>query len=351
MPDRAVSHDVEQRRSFAAQQELLLAFHRVDDREGIVAVHALGVQLILRDPRAEPRRHSERHRLAERLSAHSVEVVRDVEEQWKPAAVPQLLYLIHRRHVKGLKHRAAPARAVADIRDDDAGLSVYPLEKRRSERHGSRSADDRVVRVYSERREENVHGAAQSALKAGVLREYLGENSVEQEVDRELLHAVVYHVSLDDLQHSAAAEILHCAVKLVFTELFNRSESFGEDVAVVAVRAEDEVPGVKRVSRSDRGRLLADREVSGSGVVVFDSVVDRVRLDLREHRLELAYHAHIAVNPQHVGFREELLLLLESLRVAVHRYILKADKAGAEDLFRVDELTPWHYLLTFLRKR
>ena len=68
------------------RENLFLARDGVNDGEGIVAVHALGVHLVGGEARAHAGQGAEAHRLADRLAAHAVEVVDEVHDQRQAAA-------------------------------------------------------------------------------------------------------------------------------------------------------------------------------------------------------------------------------------------------------------------------
>ena len=80
----------------------------------------------------------------------------------------------------------------------------------------------------------------------------------------------------------------------------DRRKALGQDLAVAAVRAEDVVVGRQRERHADRRRLLPDREVRRSGVVVRDALVRALGLDLVEDRLELPDGAHVLPDVQEI---------------------------------------------------
>ena len=65
---------------------------------------------------------------------------------------------------------------------------------------------------------------------------------------------------------------------------------------MASVRAEGEVAVVKAVSLTDGGRLLTERKVSGTGVVVFNAVINALCFDFVEHGFKLADDSHVAIN-------------------------------------------------------
>ena len=85
---------------------------------------------------------------------------------------------------------------------------------------GAAAADDGVVGIDAEGREEGVHGAAQAAVEAGLPGEDLGHRAVEQEVDGDVLDALVGLV-LDDLIGPAVQEALHDVEQFVVGQLLD----------------------------------------------------------------------------------------------------------------------------------
>src|SRR5699024_10731021 len=76
----AVGDSIQQHGALAVVEQLHLALHGVNDRQGVVAVHALGVHLRGGNAGAHPGHHVVGHGLAAGLAAHAVGVVEDVEE-------------------------------------------------------------------------------------------------------------------------------------------------------------------------------------------------------------------------------------------------------------------------------
>jgi hypothetical protein len=85
-------------------------------------------------------------------------------------------------------------------------------------------------------------------VEAGVLGKDFSQRAVEQEVDGQFLDrlALALVELLDDLVGIAAEELLHHRGEFGVRQLVDRRETLGEDFAVAAVRAEDEVVVVSR---------------------------------------------------------------------------------------------------------
>ena len=104
--------------------------------------------------------------------------------------------------------------------------------------------------------------------------EDLGEGAEEDEVLGQILR--VLEVDLLSVGEGLAAEeALHDALELALVHLVHGRVALGEDLAVGAVRAENEVIGRQHVALADVGGLLADTQVGGAGVVVLDGLPRR----------------------------------------------------------------------------
>ena len=299
MPGQPVGHRVEQRRAAPRLQEFAFGGHRGGHRQRVVAVHPFGVQPLGVDPGADPRQHLEAHGLACGLAAHAVEVVEEVEQHRRGTAklrIPQGPILLHGGEGDRFPGRPAAGRGVADIGDHDSGPAVAALEQRRAGGDGSRAADDGVVGHASERREEGVHGAAEPAVQAGGTREDFRQHAVEDEVTRQFPHRIPLRRGFDDAQHGAFKIGFHDALQLRFRQRTDRARALGEDLAVAAVRPEDQILRRQRQTQAHHRRFLADRQVGGARMLIFDAAERALRLDVAEHALEGADRHHVGVD-------------------------------------------------------
>ena len=261
VPGQPVGDRVEQRRAAPRLQEFAFGGHRGGYRQRVVAVYPFGVQPLGVDPGADPRQHLEAHGLARGLAAHAVEVVEEVEQHRRGTAqlrIPQGPILLHGGEGDRFPGRPAAGRGVADIGDHDSGPAVAALEQRRAGGDGSRAADDGVVGHASERREEGVHGAAEPAVQAGGAREDFRQHAVEDEVARQFPHRIPLRRGFDDAQHSAFEIGFHDALQLRFRQRTDRARALGEDLAVAAVRPEDQILRRQRQTQAHHRRFLTD---------------------------------------------------------------------------------------------
>ncbi len=255
-----------------------------------------------------------------------------------------LRVLFHRRERDAFPDRAAAERRVADVRYDDAGLPVDALEERRPGCDRAGAADDGIVRIDAEGREEGVHRAAQAAIEAGFTREDFAVRAVDEEPEGKVLHRSA-EALLDRREQSAVAVGAHDLHQAGIVQLTDGRVSLGEDLSVAAVRAEDVVVGRQRERHADRRGLLANREVGRPRVVVGHALVGALRLDLVEHRLELPDAAHVAPDVHEIICRERGALLGKRLRVRVDRDVAEPDRRSRKDFVRLDDDGLGHLLI------
>ncbi len=101
---------------------------------------------------------------------------------------------------------------------------------------------------------------------------------------------------------------------------------------MASVRAEGKVVNVEAVSFADSGSFLTDREVGGTGVIVVNSVIFALYLDLVEHGFKFANGSHIAINAHKIGFRVDLLFLVERFVVSAEGNIVELGISRREHL-------------------
>lgn len=328
-------------------EDRFLAAVAVDYGQRIVAVDALGVHLGRVDAGTDTGREVEAHRLAASLSAHAVLVVHDVDDHRQAAfhlVRPQLLELVHRGEGHAFPHRTAGHRRVAQVGYDDARLAVHFLIEGCAHGDAAAAAHDRVVRIDAERREERVHTAAQTLVESGRAGEYLGQRPVKQEADTQLFGRAALERLLGDVYGGAVPELVHDLLEALVVQQLDRAQTLGENFAVAAVRSENEVVDVEHIGHADGCGFLTGRQVGGARVVVLDAVVSSGRLDELQHRLELADHDHVAVDPLQVVLGEMLglELVLDRLVVLVDGNRRERDLARFPHLRRIDILRLRH---------
>ena len=339
--DETIGHDVEQDGAFVILDQLHLALVRVDDSQRVPAVDTLGVHLARGDACAETGGHIVGHGFAHGLAAHAVEVIKDVEDDGQTALAaffPEGLELVHGGEVHGLVNRAAAEGRIADVADDDALLVVVLLVQRSARCDRSGAADDGVVRVDAERQEERVHGAAHAVMEAVFTGKDLGDGAIEQEADGQLLDVAGVGKLLDSCEGLAAEEAFHGLHQLFVGELVDAAEALGQDLGVASVRTEGDVVLVQQICFADAGGLLAVAQVRGAGVGRLDAVIVGLRLDEREHMLELTADGHVAVDADEIflGVIALVQFLLDGLVILADGNIFKVDIAGLADFYGID---------------
>ena len=150
------------------------------------------------------------------------------------------------------------------------------------------------------------------------------------------LTAIRLGQTFDHAQRRAVQVGLHDLHQGVVAQLGDGREALGQDLAVAAVRAEDEIVGRQVEGHADRRRFLADREVGRAAVVVLDAFVDAFLLDAVEHGLELADGDHVAVDAHQVVRAILLGLGLRVGHVGVDRNLGRAQHAGLASFGGVD---------------
>ena len=235
------------------------------------------------------------------------------------------------------------------LADHDAGLAVDALEQGRADGDVARAADDGVVGHDAEGREEGVHGAAHAVVEAGLAAEDLRQRAVEHEVDGQVTRSLPPAPFSTARQGPPAHVGLHDPGQLGIVQLVDGREALGQDLAVAAVRAEDEVLGVQVQALADRRRFLPDGQVRRPLVVVLDALVLPLGLDRGQHGLELADEQHVLVD-----LGEALLAVLFFLFLGV-RHVLVHQQGGKLDFPRlahhlgVDDDRFGHGLFSFRR--
>ena len=125
------------------------------------------------------------------MPAHAVPVVHAVEDDRQSAAqrlIPEGAVLVHTGEADAFPHRAAGKRRIADVADYNAGFTVDSLEERGARRNGTGTANNRVIRIDAEGREEGVHRAAHAPVQSGVPREHFRVGPVDQKPPRQFPH-------------------------------------------------------------------------------------------------------------------------------------------------------------------
>ncbi len=193
MPAVTIRDHIQKGRAFLIQEVLFLATESIDYCQRIVTVHSFSSHRIIFESCAQTSREVPALGLAVSLTAHRILVIHYVEKHRQPAlhvAFPQSVELIHRGEGHAFQHRAAAHCAIAQVSDHDAFLAVHLLIKSGTDCNGSRTAHDGVVRIYSERSEKCVHGAAKTFVEASDAGKNLCHRAIEQEADSQLLDII-----------------------------------------------------------------------------------------------------------------------------------------------------------------
>ncbi len=158
-----------------------------------------------------------------------------------------------------------------------------------------------------------MHRAAHTFIEAILPTEYLRQRAIEHVDRRQFTHRL--HVTGEALHHAQSRAVvvrLHDRHEIVVVHLRDGAEALGENFAVAAVRAKDEVVCSKVIRLAHSRRLLADGEVRWALMVVFDALIRILLLDAVEHGLEFANIGHV---PVHLHQRTLAIFLCLGLRV------------------------------------
>ena len=336
----AVGDGVQQHGALALPEKGQLALHSVDDRQGVVAVDALGVELGGRHAGAHPGQHVVGHGLSPGLAAHTVGVVEDVVEDGHPlglALLPQGVELVHAGKVHGLPHGAPAQGAVADVAHHDALLLVALLEQGRAGGDGGGAAHDGVVGVDAEGQEEGVHRPAHAVVEPIFTGEDLRQRAVDQEADGQLLDILGGAQLLHGPEGAAPQEVLHDLHQLLIAQLLNAAQALGQNFAVAAVAAEGVIAPVQQVGLSHGGGLLSQGQVGGAGIGGLDAVVDALGLDLVQHGLKFPQDGDVPPDAYQVLVPQLLPLIGHGLAVGVDGDVLKVDGIGSPQLVGINK--------------
>ena len=101
-----------------------------------------------------------------------------------------------------------------------------------------------------------MHRSAQTLVESGGAGKDLCHCSVEQEPDSQLFGASL-EVFLGNGYGGAVPELVHHLIELLVRENLDGAQSLCENLAVGAVRSEDEVVSVESVGHTHCGGLLA----------------------------------------------------------------------------------------------
>ena len=344
MAGAAIALDVEERRAVAGDKQRPLASDGVGDGERIGAVDRLGVHRLHVDRRADARQTVPAHGLADGLAAHGVEVVVEEEEHRQAArpVVPQRPVLRHGGEIHRLPDRAAAGRAVADVGDGDAVFAEELLGERGAGRDSGRAADDGVVGIGAEGREEGVHRAAHAAVEAVRAHEDFRQQAEQQKGLGDSGFGLSADMSLDGIQKRPASITLHHAHEFGPWQLVDRRKSLGDEFAVAAMAAEDMVAGLERERRADRRAFLADREMRRPLVVVGDARIGAGRLQDGQHGLELADDHHVTERIDEGGVAAGQPLLRDRRPISVDGNFWKSQFRRAMQDVGIDEKSLGH---------
>ena len=116
-----------------------------------------------------------------------------------------------------------------------------------------------------------MHRTAETFVETGLSCKDFSKSAVNKEVDGKFFGGFL--VFFNDLQNSAAHEVLHVVVKIAVGKFVDGGHTFCKDFAVASVRTEDVVVNAEQISLTYRRRFLTHGKVCRAGVGILDTVV------------------------------------------------------------------------------
>ena len=297
VPVVAVGRGLDEDGPVACAADLGGATDGIANGEDIHAVDGLGVHVVGREPGRPPGQVGHAHDLVVRVVGHAVVVVLDeVDDRQAVGAVGGEVVrpLRLRRPVERLEHDAVGVRAVAREAAHDLVVLLVAVGHRRAGRDRHGPADDRVGAEVAGREVADVHAPAATAAVALVLAEQLGDHAVDVLLER----------GLEQVGARRRRRTRHAGPELLVGHRPDRREALGDRVAVTAMGAGDVVVGAQRRAGTDRGGLLADRDVRRPAVVVAGEGIVAAGPEADDHLLHLADREHVVEQVQGLRRRD-----------------------------------------------
>ena len=169
-----------------------------------------------------------------------------------------------------------------------------------------------------------MHRAAHALVEAVLAREDLGVSTVYQPGYGERARIGKLGACLDRSQRGAIHVAFHDIQQALFIELPNGGKTLGQDFAMAAVRAEDEILRLEVKALPDGSRFLPDGQVGWSCVRIAEAAIGAFLFEAVERRLELANQDHVAVDVNELIARVESGLGLRVGDVSVDRNLRRA---------------------------
>ena len=188
-----------------------------------------------------------------------------------------------------------------------------------------------------------MHRAAQPAVESRIPREDLAIGSVDKSAEGDLPSRAL-ELILDRTQHGSVAVRLENLRQLRFGKLADAGKTFGENLAMAAVRTKNKIFGPEGKGHADRGRFLSDRQMSRSGVVIRNTLIGALGLDFVEDGFELTDRAHVLPDLQKICRGVVPQFLFERAIVSVDGDFRHLDLRLGKNILRFDDNRLGHSL-------
>ena len=207
-----IGDNIKKDRAFAVLRKRKFAVICIYNGQRVHPVDAFRMHLVRCNAGSQTRYVMIGHRFAVGPAAHGISVIHDIEDDGEipfELLFPQRRILIHGSEVHRLIHRSAADGSIPDIADNDSVFFTHFLEKRRTDRDRAGSADDRIVRIDSKRKNKKVHGVSEAFRKTGLSPEKFRNKTVKQESDSQFFRIGLCAVGFDDLQDLSVKNLVH----------------------------------------------------------------------------------------------------------------------------------------------
>ena len=160
MTRNTIGNSIHEYRSLSCQKQFLLAGNSIGHCQRIVTVNSLCMHVVGINASTNSCQQLVSHGFTTGLSTHSVEVIEEVEQDWRSSSYilwPQCLVLVHSCHHHGFPYRTATKGCVTYVGNNNTRLSVDSLEQGCTSGNICRTTYDGVIGHRTEGQEVCVH--------------------------------------------------------------------------------------------------------------------------------------------------------------------------------------------------
>ena len=187
-----------------------------------------------------------------------------------------------------------------------------------------------------------MHGTTKASIEPGSPSKDFCQGSIEKKIPSQIFYAASRGFLFYDPQAVSTEKVFHHCLQSGIVDFTNSGCSLGENLPMRAVRTEDMVVRPQQKSLTDGCGFLPDGQVRGALVIVFDSLIDSLRLDLLQHVLKLTDKKHILINTNESFGSVAFQLILNGSGILVKRNIRTGQFPCFAFLLRFDDLRLRH---------